>query len=38
MPFFADDNSVIIAVDDPFNAAACINTDLGRITQWAATQ
>ena len=34
---FADDTSVYIVVDDPITAAACINTDLGRITQRAAT-
>ena len=33
---FADDTSVYIVVDDPVTAAACINADLGRITQWAA--
>ena len=34
---FADDTSVYIVVDDSVTAAACIYTDLGRITQWAAT-
>ena len=33
---FADDTSVYIVVDDSVTAAACINADLGRITQWAA--
>ena len=33
---FADDTSVYIVGDDSVTAAACINTDLGRITQWAA--
>ena len=33
---FADDTSVYIVVDDPVTVAACINADLGRITQWAA--
>ena len=31
---FADDTSVFIAIDDPVTAAACINIELGRITQW----
>ena len=34
---FADDTSLFIIVDDPVADAACINSDLGRITQWAAT-
>ena len=34
---FADDTSLFIILDDPATAAACINTDLGRITQWGAT-
>ena len=34
---FADDTSLFIIVDDPVTDAACINSDLGRITQWAAT-
>ena len=33
---FADDTSVYIVVDDPVTAPACINADLGRITEWAA--
>ena len=33
---FADDTSAYIVVDDSVTAAACINADLGRITQWAA--
>ena len=32
---FADDTSLSIIVDDPVNAAACLNSDLGKIT-WAA--
>ena len=32
-----DDTSVFIVVDDPVTAAACINTDLGRIIQQATT-
>ena len=34
---FADDTSLFIIVDDPVADATCINSDLGRITQWAAT-
>ena len=34
---FADDTSLFIIVDEPVADAACINSDLGRITQWAAT-
>ena len=34
---FADDTSLFIIVDNPVTDAACINSDLGRITQWAAT-
>lgn len=34
---FADGTTLFIVVDDLVIAAACINTDLGRITQWAAT-
>ena len=30
---FTDNTSVYIVVDDPVTAAACINADLGRITQ-----
>ena len=33
---FADDTSLYIIVDDPVTAAGCLNTDLKRITQWAA--
>ena len=33
---FADDTSLFIIVDDPINAAACLNSDLGKITRWAA--
>ena len=34
---FADDTSLYIVVDDPVTAANCINTDLDKISQWAAT-
>lgn len=33
---FADDTTVFIVVEDPVTAADCINTDLARISQWAA--
>ena len=33
---FADDTSLYIIVDDPETAAGCLNTDLQRITRWAA--
>ena len=33
---FADDTSLYIIVDDPVTAAGCLNTDLQRITRWAA--
>ena len=29
---FADDTSLYIVVDDPSNAANCLNTDLGKIS------
>ena len=34
---FADDTSLYIVVDDPITAANCINTDLDKISRWAAT-
>ncbi|MES9994334.1 MAG: reverse transcriptase family protein [Candidatus Thiodiazotropha sp.] len=34
---FADDTSLFIIVDDPLTAAGSLNTDLNRISQWAAT-
>ena len=34
---FADDTSLYITVDDPVAAAGCLNTDLQKITRWAAT-
>lgn len=34
---FADDTSLFIIVDDPVNAASCLNADLDKITQWATT-
>ena len=34
---FADDTSLYIIVDDPITAANCINTDLDKISRWAAT-
>ncbi|MCG7879453.1 MAG: reverse transcriptase domain-containing protein [Candidatus Thiodiazotropha taylori] len=34
---FADDTSLYIVVDDPISAAECINTDLQKISRWAAT-
>ena len=34
--YFADDTSLFIIVDGPVNAAACLNSDLGKITRWAA--
>ncbi|MCG8113681.1 MAG: reverse transcriptase domain-containing protein [Candidatus Thiodiazotropha taylori] len=33
---FADDTSLFIIVDNPINAAACLNSDLDKITRWAA--
>ena len=33
---FADDTSLYIIVDDPVTAAGCLNTDLQKITRWAA--
>ena len=33
---FADDTSLYIIVDDPVTAAGCLNTDLQKITIWAA--
>ena len=34
---FADDTSLLIIVEDPLAAAGSLNTDLDRISQWAAT-
>ena len=34
---FADDTGLFMIVDDPITSAACLNTDLERITRWAAT-
>ena len=34
---FADDTSLFIIVEDPLTAACSLNTDLDRISQWAAT-
>ena len=34
---FADDTSLYIIVDDPVAASGCLNTDLQKITRWAAT-
>ena len=34
---FADDTSLYIVVDDPSDAANCLNTDLDKISRWAAT-
>ena len=34
---FADDTSLFIIVANPVTAAASLNTDLDRISQWAAT-
>ena len=34
---FADDTSLFIIVEDPLAAAGSLNTDLDRISQWAAT-
>ncbi|MCG8034058.1 MAG: reverse transcriptase family protein [Candidatus Thiodiazotropha taylori] len=34
---FADDTSLYIVVENPSTAADCLNTDLVRITNWAAT-
>ena len=34
---FADDISLYIIVEDPVVAANCLNSDLNKITQWAAT-
>ena len=33
----ADDTSLNIVVDDPSNPANCFNTDLDKISRWAAT-
>ena len=33
---FADDTSLYIVVDNPVEAANCLNNDLDKITQWAA--
>ena len=34
---FADDTSLYIVIDDPITAANCLNTDLDKISRWAAT-
>ena len=34
---FADDTSLFVIVDNPVTAADSLNTDLTKITQWAAT-
>ncbi|MCG7870185.1 MAG: hypothetical protein JAY74_27935 [Candidatus Thiodiazotropha taylori] len=34
---FADDTSLYIVVDDPITTANCLNTDLDKISRWAAT-
>ena len=34
---FADDTSLFTIVDDPAASAACLNSDLRKITRWAAT-
>ena len=34
---FADDTSLFIIVDNPVAAADCLNNDLDKISQWAAT-
>ena len=34
---FADDTSLYIIVKNPATAALCLNTDLGKISRWAAT-
>ena len=34
---FADDTSLFIIVEDPLTAAGSLNTDLDRISEWAAT-
>ena len=34
---FADDTSLFIGVDNPLAAAICLNTQLFRLTRWAAT-
>ena len=34
---FADDTSLYIIVEDPVVASNCLNLDLNKITQWAAT-
>ena len=34
---FADDTSLFIIVDNPTTAADCLNLDLNKISQWAAT-
>ena len=37
MRLFADDTSLFIIVDDPATSAACLNTDLEKISRWAIT-
>ena len=34
---FADTTGIFIVVDNPFVATICLNTDLSRLTRWAAT-
>ena len=34
---FADDTSLFIIVDNPLTAADCLNSDLSKISRWAAT-
>ncbi|MCG8032214.1 MAG: endonuclease/exonuclease/phosphatase family protein [Candidatus Thiodiazotropha taylori] len=34
---FADDTSLFIIVNDPVSAATCLNSDLDKISRWAAT-
>ena len=34
---FADDTSLFIIVNNPHDAATCLNSDLDKITRWAAT-
>ncbi|MCG8032736.1 MAG: hypothetical protein JAZ03_11255 [Candidatus Thiodiazotropha taylori] len=34
---FADDTSLFIVVNDPVNAADCLNSDLEKVSHWAST-
>ena len=34
---FADDTSLFIIIDNPVTAAECLNSDLNKLSRWAAT-